>query len=198
MGYIDQNLMEGERVVHRARLHWIVFVVPLVIAALAAMLALGAMTDSPGAGKALLVIAALAVIAPIIRYVTSEFAVTDRRVIIKVGWIRRHTLETLLTKVENIGVDQGILGRGLNYGTIHVTGTGGTKERFDRIADPMEFRRHVQGQTMEAQDRSSGAVPAVEMSRDRQERECPYCAELILAKARACKHCGRDVEPVGG
>lgn len=29
----------------------------------------------------------------------------------------------------------------------------------------------------------------------RDERECPFCAELILRKARVCKHCGRDVEP---
>jgi len=32
----------------------------------------------------------------------------------------------------------------------------------------------------------------------RDERECPYCAELILKKARVCKHCGRDVEPLAG
>ena len=30
------------------------------------------------------------------------------------------------------------------------------------------------------------------------ERECPWCAENILAKARVCKHCGRDVEPLDG
>jgi len=30
----------------------------------------------------------------------------------------------------------------------------------------------------------------------REERECPYCAERILKKARVCKHCGRDVEPL--
>ena len=30
----------------------------------------------------------------------------------------------------------------------------------------------------------------------RIERECPFCAEPILAKARVCKHCGRDVEPL--
>jgi DNA-directed RNA polymerase subunit RPC12/RpoP len=28
----------------------------------------------------------------------------------------------------------------------------------------------------------------------REERECPYCAEKILRKARVCKHCGREVE----
>ena len=32
--------------------------------------------------------------------------------------------------------------------------------------------------------------------REREERECPHCAELILRKAKVCKHCGRDVEPV--
>ena len=32
----------------------------------------------------------------------------------------------------------------------------------------------------------------------REERECPYCAERILKKARVCKHCGHDVEPMAG
>jgi len=30
----------------------------------------------------------------------------------------------------------------------------------------------------------------------RQERECPYCAEPILVRAKVCKHCGKDVEPL--
>lgn len=30
----------------------------------------------------------------------------------------------------------------------------------------------------------------------REERDCPFCAERILARARVCKHCGRDVEPL--
>jgi len=30
----------------------------------------------------------------------------------------------------------------------------------------------------------------------RGERECPRCAELILARARICKHCGRELEPL--
>ncbi|MDQ6888525.1 MAG: hypothetical protein M3068_14735 [Gemmatimonadota bacterium] len=31
---------------------------------------------------------------------------------------------------------------------------------------------------------------------DRSERECPWCAERILARARVCKHCGREVESI--
>jgi hypothetical protein len=30
----------------------------------------------------------------------------------------------------------------------------------------------------------------------REERECPHCAELILAKAKLCKHCGSVVTPL--
>ena len=36
----------------------------------------------------------------------------------------------------------------------------------------------------------AAAVPA------REERECPFCAERILKKARVCRFCGRDVEPL--
>jgi uncharacterized membrane protein YdbT with pleckstrin-like domain len=82
-----------------------------------------------------------------INFTSSEFGVTNRRVLIKVGFIRRHSLELLLPKVEGIAVDQGILGRILGYGTIIVTGTGGTKEPFRNIAAPMEFRKMVQQQT---------------------------------------------------
>ena len=32
-------------------------------------------------------------------------------------------------------------------------------------------------------------------SEERWERECPFCAELILIKAKVCKHCGREVPP---
>lgn len=31
----------------------------------------------------------------------------------------------------------------------------------------------------------------------RDERDCPFCAEPILKKARVCKHCGRDVDALG-
>lgn len=74
---------------------------------------------------------------------SSEFAVTNKRVIIKVGTMQRHTLEVLLQRVEGVGVDQGVLGSMLGFGSITVSGTGGSKEGFDHIADPLEFRRQV-------------------------------------------------------
>ena len=43
-----------------------------------------------------------------------------------------------------------------------------------------------------AEIRETTAAPA-NAAPVRDERECPFCAELILRKARVCKHCGREV-----
>ncbi len=117
MGYVEENLAAGERVTYRTKLHWTVFV----------------------SLKALLTLFLL----PLVARATSEFAVTNRRVIIKVGLVSRKTVELKLDKVESIGVEQSIPGRILGYGTIVVRGTGGTNEPFRAIARPLEFRRAV-------------------------------------------------------
>jgi len=133
VGYVEQNLIAGERVTYRARLHWMVFV----------------------SLKALFTL----FLSPVIERATSEFAVTSRRVIIKVGLISRRTVELRLEKIESIGVDQSILGRIFGYGTIVVNGTGGTHEPFRGIARPLEFRKAVH-EASEAPVREAIASPA--------------------------------------
>jgi hypothetical protein len=53
-------------------------------------------------------------------------------------------------------------------------------------------------QIAEAAKAAKAAEPAAMPSAVpvREERDCPFCAEPILKKARVCKHCGRDVEPL--
>ena len=190
--------MPGESVIYQAKLHWIVYAWAAVLGGSGvAFLVAGAPAAAPGA----MLLAGIVGLVAYVKYLTSEFAVTDRRVLMKVGWIRRRSVETLLGKVEAIAIEQGIGGRLLDYGTIVVTGTGGTRERFDRIATPLEFRRQVQAQIaaiLEANTvhRPEIPVPEAVAGSVREERDCPYCAERILAKARVCKHCGRDVEPL--
>ena len=140
MGYIEQNLIAGETVAYRTQLHWIIFLWPAVFLIFAVIGFVG----RQGYGAGALLVGLVWGLYSYIRFSSSEFGVTNRRVLIKVGFIRRHSLELLLSKVEGIGVDQGILGRVLGYGTINVTGTGGTKEPFRNIAAPLEFRRMVQ------------------------------------------------------
>ncbi len=196
MGYVEQHLLSGEKVMYRAHLHWAIFILPAILEVLAVVFLLLA-SATPLVWVLGLVVASLFWLHPLIKYRTSEFAVTNKRVIVKVGLIQRDSSETLLSKVEAIQVDQTIPGRMLNFGTITITGTGGTKESFRRIAAPMEFRRQVQAQIVDLEDRRVGqgsAAPA--LAEPREERECPFCAEKILRKARVCRFCGKEVTPI--
>jgi uncharacterized membrane protein YdbT with pleckstrin-like domain len=197
MSYVDSQLLPNEVVVYRARLHRSLFILPCVFGLLAAGTMVFAFAQHAfwWLVLALAVLGAITFAAAWVKYTTSEFAVTNKRVVIKVGWVRRRTVETMLAKVEGIGVDQSLTGRLSGFGTIVVTGTGGTKEEFDRIADPLEFRRQVQAAIAAGDDARAGiAAPEGGYApADRQERECPYCAERILAKAKVCRFCGRDV-----
>jgi uncharacterized membrane protein YdbT with pleckstrin-like domain len=142
MGYVDSNLNPGESVVYRTSLHWIIYLMPVILVGFGATLAFG----QPWPGLTLLAAGLMLVLASWIRQISSEFAVTTSRVIVKTGWLSRRTIEINLSRVESIQVDQGLLGRMLNYGTILVIGTGGTKEPFTLIADPLAFRHAVQAQ----------------------------------------------------
>ena len=141
MGFVERNLLPNEQVTYTATLHWIIYLVPVIMLLVAMALALAL---NGVAGMVVGAVGLLLMIPPWIKSSSSEFAITNKRVVIKVGLIRRHSLELLLQKVEGIGVDQGIVGRILGYGTITVSGVGGTKEAFQRISNPLEFRRQVQ------------------------------------------------------
>ncbi len=202
MSYLDDHLLQGERIVYRARLHWIIFGAAIAVVLLGIAVAIFLEIIDNGywyVGAAIAGIGLLMAIGPAIRYISSDFAVTDKRVLGKVGFIERESDETMLSKVEAIGVDQGIIGRLLGFGTVTITGTGGTQEAFPMISQPLEFRRQIQNQVVAHDERrGSGATPSPAQPQPRVERDCPYCAERILARARVCKHCGRDVVPAGG
>ena len=198
MSSLEAQLLAGERIVRRSRPHWIVFGGPLFLGLVG--VALGAMLqvtqrDYWYVGAALVGLSLLLAIGPALRYLSSEFAITDKRVVARLGLLQRRSLETLLSKIEAIEVEQDLTGRLLGYGTLVIIGTGGTRESIPRIPAPLEFRREVQSQIVALDDRrSSAAAPASAAARE--ERECPYCAERILVRARICRFCGRDVEPV--
>lgn len=148
MGYIEDHIMPGEQIVYKAKLHWAMFIGPVVFTGLFILTIMIALISDVDVctSSVWLFFGFMALINALITYYTTEFAVTDKRVIAKTGLVRRHSLELLLTKVESVGVDQPILGRFLNYGTITVVGTGGTKEKFKNIVDPMELRSRVHTQ----------------------------------------------------
>ena len=142
-GYVDDNLLPSEQVVFRTSLHPIIFLSSAAV--VLAGLVLG-IVQTPLAGLSVLGAGLVLLLLNWIRQWSSEFAVTNRRVIIKTGWLSRRTIELNMSKVESVEVEQGLVARMLNYGTITVIGTGGTREPFALIADPLGFRRAVQSQ----------------------------------------------------
>jgi uncharacterized membrane protein YdbT with pleckstrin-like domain len=159
MSYVEKHLMEGEEVVYATRLHWIVLVPALVLCALfgapgiALLVAANRTGDSQAAaesmmigGAALLAIALVILVRGILTRNAVQMAVTNKRVIAKVGVVTRRTVDMLLSRVESVGVEESALGRMLGYGTVIIRGTGGTPETFGRIAHPLDFRTQVQQQ----------------------------------------------------
>ena len=157
MGYVERHLLPGERVLYKTRLHWVLFARPALVVLIGAGLAIAVGQMSGGketqaeaarwAGWVGIGIMALGLLWGCVHWVelrTSEFAVTTTRVIFKVGLVARYTTELLLTKVESIAVQQTLTGRLLGYGDLTVIGTGGTREVFRRVRDPISFRNYVQ------------------------------------------------------
>ena len=133
MSYIDESLVPGEVVLHRARVSWWSQLGMVVLGVLLLVVVVGLFF----------------LIAAWIKVHSTELAITNRRVIAKFGFIKRDTVEINLEKVEALRVEQGFWGRVLNFGTILMTGTGGSIEPIPNIADPLVFRRKF----MEATDR---------------------------------------------
>ena len=148
MSYVDDNLVAGEQVLHRAKLHWGIFVSPGILLFIGVIIAIAVGAGVGGGWGAFLALVILLLFAiPIIRalvvYLTTEFAVTSRRVITKRGFIKRQTLELNHNRVEGLALDQGVIARIFNAGTITVNGTGGTGQKIPFIIRPMEFRRNA-------------------------------------------------------
>jgi uncharacterized membrane protein YdbT with pleckstrin-like domain len=148
VSYIDRHLLPGEVVVYRTRLHWKLFVVPVLASLVMAALAIWALSaDRRVWAIPPLVIALVLLLSAWIQRRNSEFAVTSKRVIIKLGVITTRSMELLLSKIEGITVTQSLMGRMFGYGEIVVTGSGGTQEPFDSIQSPLDFRQAVQAAT---------------------------------------------------
>lgn len=116
--YVNNHLIKDETVVFETKYHWVIFF---------SLKSLFTLT-----------------IAPLLQRALSEFVITNRRIIIKTGFIARSTFEMNLSKIESVNVDQTVTGRIFNYGSLTIIGTGGTRETFHNISRPLNFRKAFQ------------------------------------------------------
>ena len=143
--YINKVLEPGEQIAYRARLspvsYWpsvALVVIGIVIAAVGAQL-----PAVEYIGFFIILVGLVLAVVMWLQRVTTEIAVTDRRVILKTGLVSRRTVEINLTRVESVDVRQSIAGRLLNFGDVVIRGTGAGVEPIRMIEAPIEFRRRV-------------------------------------------------------
>ena len=113
MSYIDSNLLAGERIVFRTRLHWLLFLWPVVSVVIVMVPAAWLLAGSSWSSYAWAPLAAgLMILLPaFIKRMSSDFAVTNKRIMMKEGVFHTRSTEVLLSKVEAIKVDQSLPGQ---------------------------------------------------------------------------------------
>jgi uncharacterized membrane protein YdbT with pleckstrin-like domain len=146
MSYIREILRPDEKLLATGNIHWIIYWPAIALRAWA-VIALIVLGLASIVGRIIFVLLALAAIFFAIKewlqqWIT-EIAVTDRRVIVKTGLIRRHTAEMNMDKVESVTVYQSVLGRLLGYGSVHVRGTGEGLGHLDYISSPILLRNMI-------------------------------------------------------
>jgi hypothetical protein len=140
MGYIQQNLADGERVVYQTKLHRVIFVWPavvLLIALAAAKSGLVAMA------QIFLLIGLVTGVSACLTYLASELAVTNRRVFGKLtAGYASHFPEVLLVELTDVRLKRGFLAKLFDYGTVVVTEKSGASHKFGCV--PTQFYQHLQ------------------------------------------------------
>jgi len=134
--------MKGEEIIVTGKVHWWIFSRGAFCAFFGILLAIFSDANTPGTviGWFMVFIGAIALLNAAIYTFTTELALTNKRIIAKFGLIRRRTIELTHKNVESLGVNQSIFGRLLNFGSIRIYGTGGSKAPIRRISAPLEFR----------------------------------------------------------
>lgn len=158
MGYIKETLLKDERITYITAPHWIVFLpaVLMVVFTIAvyyyAPILFGgnqmlfSINLQTAVTSVLFIFSLYQLAKSIIIHQFTEYGITNRRIVMKTGLIQRNTFETFLDKVEAVNVDQTIMGRILGYGTVVIVGTGGSRDRFFSVPNPLQFRMFVSKQ----------------------------------------------------
>src|SRR5579862_6224567 len=118
MGYVDRNLLSDERILFKTRKHCIIFLPAIVMTFLSVVLTIYMH------GNSILrqvewvpwVMALLMWCHEGLEYFFSEFAVTNKRVMMREGLFTRHTNEMRIATISQVNVDQTLIGQLLGYG----------------------------------------------------------------------------------
>jgi uncharacterized membrane protein YdbT with pleckstrin-like domain len=146
------NLLEGEDLIYETGLHKWILIWPVLLILLSIICIIAAAASGPnGFGSAVfwgLVfwVAVFLAITARLDYSTAHLYLTNKRIILKAGWMRKVSMEVLLDKVQGINIGQSPMGRILSYGVVTIKGVGINNITMKNVREPFVFRDKVQKQ----------------------------------------------------
>ena len=153
MGYIEGLMSRNEHIVFITRQHWFVLLVTALIdgfLAIATLVIAIVLITVEGILAAVAVLAVFPIIHFVLRYLNwhnAQFIVTNRRVMEIRGVINKRVSDSSLEKVNDVVLEQSILGRFLNYGTVEIiTGSDIGVNFFKHMARPVRFKTEMLNQ----------------------------------------------------
>lgn len=157
MNYVESNLRKEEQVVVRAKISWWTLVAPGLLALIAwvgAFVLMGKLKSAPSmnedAGKILtyvLLVIAFFFTIPLIKRAlinaTTHLAVTNKRVIGKVGVLKIDTIDYPVDKIDNVSYNAGFFGNIFKYATVQIGSVSGEKKQIGAIGNARDFKNSV-------------------------------------------------------
>ena len=130
-------------VVYLARLHWILFFWPLILACVA-IIAATQIYQLKEVAFLFLVFAILWTLMTWVNFHFSSLTIKKKQVILRTGMLVRQTIDIPLAKIESIDIRQSVLGSIFRYGSLVITGTGGTRHMINYLDKPLTCRRYIE------------------------------------------------------
>lgn len=147
MSYIDNNILPDETIMFRTKKSLIIFFFPIVWT-IVAIFAYAYMHTSPLLSKLEWIPWVIAIILMgnvWLDYMTSEFAVTNKRVMMREGFFTRRANQVRLSTISQVNVNQSLLGQLFNFGVVSIN-TFGAFDSYSMISKPFQFQSMVNGQ----------------------------------------------------
>ena len=150
--YINKSLAQGEtiRSTHKPS-KWMLLAPSIVFVTSLIMLTFPIIAQMQGIGAIGLfsfavgyfIFGLIVMLTALINVYTTEYGITDKKVIAKSGLIARKVDELRLDKFEGADVNQSILGRIFGFGDVVFSGTGLQKVSFAWVPNPLEVKRTI-------------------------------------------------------
>lgn len=144
--------MTDSNIVYLARLHWILFLGPVLLLCFGLSLGLSFAIMR----EVSLCCIGFSLIWGVMVWMTYQFSsltIKEKQIIIRTGFWVRNTMDFPLNRIESIDIRCSLIGALLGYGSLLLTGTGGTKQIIHYIQKPLTCRRYIE-QLMHNPDQS--------------------------------------------